>query len=731
MAGSDTFELEVYDDELGRYVRVPDPSAKPLAVRKQSPKATQKRRFEAKQAERRRANEAATSNMDKLGSGIASIPGRVVKYIKSSSPSSVGRDVKGLAKATYDAAVEDPNAFIEDAIAAPFAAIRDFGDVRETARKLRAQGRDAEAEKMEAMAGTVVLSAVPILGRPAGVATRKAIKAAEKTAVKGATKGAEKKAVKKATKAAEMAVTPSTARLKRAQEQGFNTELPLYHGTSSDFPEFSAGREIFLTDKPDIANIYAVERGKDKSRKYGPSINSDPNVRPVFAKMQKPLIVSDVGPDGSHGWLTDNMAAALGIDNTSGPKLRGRALYDEARRQGYDTVQIENMLDLGGEQTQYVPLSPDYIKSQFDNFEVTPSAKVPAAPKTEFERPSVSPIATQAGERGLPLRGQAQTQAQHPSKFGVFSSYKTPTPVEETVVVAEPYAVLPRDRMFDTNRLEGAKIVSLYGDRERAGDTILRVNDHPTNVDTQGGAMFPALQEALGSEGAWASEYGALGPVRRAVAEGLDAGQRVFGVTTAMGPGALNQTIDMTDLLHQMAATSPIRKSDLSVFNKRARDVLPGYAGLLHDEAAQQLHGMTQGQRKAFVALLDNAGALNQGFPNVPAARYALTDENLLDVPAGTSGYSFVEFGPESLKSLEGGIDHRSYPDRMSGTYEGRGPLVPFTTMFSDFAKSRRDANALAGSDLRAFELGKPSQNMTPEAYDLLMKYLQGIEDPY
>jgi hypothetical protein len=184
MAGSDTFELEVYDDELGRYVRVPDPSAKPLAVRKQSPKATQKRRFEAKQAERRRANEAATSNMDKLGSGIASIPGRVVKYIKSSSPSSVGRDVKGLAKATYDAAVEDPNAFIEDAIAAPFAAIRDFGDVRETARKLRAQGRDAEAEKMEAMAGTVVLSAVPILGRPAGVATRKAIKAAEKTAKK-------------------------------------------------------------------------------------------------------------------------------------------------------------------------------------------------------------------------------------------------------------------------------------------------------------------------------------------------------------------------------------------------------------------------------------------------------------------------------------------------------------------------------------------------------------------
>jgi hypothetical protein len=153
-----------------------------LSVRQKNAKAAQKRRADALKVERRRANEAATANTGKLGSGIASIPGRVVNYIKSSSPSSVARDVKGIAKATYDAAVEDPNAFAEDAIFSPLAAIRDFGDVRETARKLRAQGRDAEAEKMEAMAGTAVLSAVPILGRPAGVATRKAIKGATKAA---------------------------------------------------------------------------------------------------------------------------------------------------------------------------------------------------------------------------------------------------------------------------------------------------------------------------------------------------------------------------------------------------------------------------------------------------------------------------------------------------------------------------------------------------------------------
>lgn len=342
-----------------------------------------------------------------------------------------------------------------------------------------------------------------------------------------------------------------------------------------------------------------------------------------------------------------------------------------------------------------------------------------------FERPSVSPIVTQAGERGLPVRGRAQVEAQHPSKFGIFSSYKTPTPVEATEVVTEPFAVLPRDRLFDTSRLQGARVVSLYGDKERAGDIIKSVGGLPTNLRTHGGAMFPALQEALGGNAAWASEKGALTAVRRAITEGLEAGQPVFGVTTTMGPGAVNQTIDMTDLLHQMAASSPIRKRDLAVFDKRARSVLPGYAGLLHEEAPMQLHGMTQGQRKAFVGLLDNAAALEQGFPSVGAARYGLTDPNLVDVPAGASGYSFVELGPESLTPLEGGIEHPTYADRMHGTYEGRGPLVPFDLMFSDFVRARREAGAPAGSDLRALELAKPSQVVTPEDYDRLMKYIE------
>lgn len=362
--------------------------------------------------------------------------------------------------------------------------------------------------------------------------------------------------------------------------------------------------------------------------------------------------------------------------------------------------------------------SPDVAKS---NRRFTP----------EFKRPSEKPLVTQMGEQGLPVRGMDLVEAQHPSAFSVFSDYKTPKDPLDTEVVFEPYAVMPTDRRFDPERLEGARVVSLLADKSRAGDRLLSIDGSPIDVYTQGGPMHAALQEALGGSSAFANTGGGLTVLRKQIAEGLDAGRPVFGVTTTMGPGSLNQTVDMVDILHQMARTSPIRESDLAVFNKRAQDIIPGYAGLLDEDAVRQLQGVTQGQRKAFVALLDNAKSLERGFPSVPAARFGLTDPNLVDVPAGASGYSFVELGPESLEKLDSSIKNRSYLEDLTGRFAGRGPLVPFSTMFSDSVKTRREMGSPAGSDLRSLELKKPVQDMTPEAYDTLMRYLSKVDDPY
>jgi hypothetical protein len=104
---------------------------------------------------------------------------------------------------------DNPNAFIQDTIASIPAGFRDFADLRATARRLRAQGRVAEAKKLEAMAGTAALGIIPVVGRVPGTATRSAIQAGEKALVKGAVKAGEKAAVKAPKlKAPDIAVTP-------------------------------------------------------------------------------------------------------------------------------------------------------------------------------------------------------------------------------------------------------------------------------------------------------------------------------------------------------------------------------------------------------------------------------------------------------------------------------------------------------------------------------------------
>lgn len=152
------------------------------------------------------------------------------------------------------------------------------------------------------------------------------------------------------------------SRMARAREMGFDTSQVLYHGTGKDFDTFNPGtrgngavRNIYLTDNPEIADIYA------NSQNYGLKGGGNPMIYPVFAKAEKPLVVSDKGPDGSFGWVSDNLAAALGVDHP--PAGKYSSLYDEARRQGYDQVQIREMTDLGGNQTQYIPLEPKNIRS--------------------------------------------------------------------------------------------------------------------------------------------------------------------------------------------------------------------------------------------------------------------------------------------------------------------------------------------------------------------------------
>jgi hypothetical protein len=74
------------------------------------------------------------------------------------------------------------------------------------------------------------------------------------------------------------------ARMQRAAEQGFNVDMPVYHGTDKLFEEFVpktglSGRASYFTDNPDVASAYAM--GDVRYKKRGPEGSQ---VIPVFVR---------------------------------------------------------------------------------------------------------------------------------------------------------------------------------------------------------------------------------------------------------------------------------------------------------------------------------------------------------------------------------------------------------------------------------------------------------------
>ena len=157
------------------------------------------------------------------------------------------------------------------------------------------------------------------------------------------------------------------SRMARAQEAGFDAGQPLYHGTGADFDAYRDNRRgNFFSDSPEIADIYAS--GSTGGSVRGQSANAGPNIQPVMLGGRE-ISVSDIGPDGGHGWNTDNLAKTVPGVEKSPLGTYPRRLNEAAQREGFDRLRIDDMLDLGGEQTQWMSLNPATIRSRFARFD--------------------------------------------------------------------------------------------------------------------------------------------------------------------------------------------------------------------------------------------------------------------------------------------------------------------------------------------------------------------------
>jgi len=203
--------------------------------------------------------------------------------------------------------------------------------------------------------GLATLAAVPVVGGVAKAAgkARKADVAAERAE---ALLTAQRNAAKPISEGG-LGLRPDNTPMERAEAMGFKDGL--YHGAVNDFPFFEVNerRNVYATDEPVIADIYANAVGRHRGLR---EVNAGPNVIPLMYRGEL-IEVSDRGPTGG-GWVRDNLAEKIG----EAPR---RNLYKELPSKGFSGAKVTDMDDLGGRQTQYVFPDPTVLRSRFAAFD--------------------------------------------------------------------------------------------------------------------------------------------------------------------------------------------------------------------------------------------------------------------------------------------------------------------------------------------------------------------------
>lgn len=308
----------------------------------------------------------------------------------------------------------------------------------------------------------------------------------------------------------------------------------------------------------------------------------------------------------------------------------------------------------------------------------------------------------------VPLVGRRPFLAQSPSGYsglaGSTPANRVVADVQQINPLAERRIVWPEEiaRRFKAG-------IPFVGDKLRTGVGIRSVNERP-QVGTAlafGGGDYPRMKQAMGQRLVWGSGRPVVSGIRGLAREAQDLyGGPVAGVFTAMGPGGLDQSTAMIDLLARQLQAGGVRKADLGVLDERVkallgRDLAGEFVGFSKDPMSagsflNDIRRIDMPTRSAVIQSLDTADALRAGFPDIGANRAALTTPELLYAPEGTSGLTISAIDPEwaADKTIRVPANHPNYPEGVVGEYFGSYPTgAPRELFWSDYAKAMQDTH--------------------------------------
>src|SRR4030095_10514240 len=289
-------------------------------------------------------------------------------------------------------------------------------------------------------------------------------------------------------------------------------------------------------------------------------------------------------------------------------------------------------------------------------------------------------------------KGEAEAAGYWP-RVGVGQKLSRPVSEMTSTKVDVPGAMVER-KVISPEDLQGSVLVPAIGDRSQAGKYLTHVNEQALSnpVLLEGGADFMRMQQPYGS--AWASDKGPITALAKRIRGASEAGQDVYMPHVAMGHEATNFNTMLSETLANMLRTAEISPKARTAFNAEVRQLRPEFLGIEPPELMGQLLNTGKGGgelRKTFVNRMQRTPYAEAGFPDVAAARHAVTEPQVLDVPIHETGYAIAKMDPTGRILKEPAVGHSTYGTQLAGQYAGGlEQLLPRDVMFPDFYKGRR-----------------------------------------
>ena len=462
----------------------------------------------------------------------------------------------------------------------------------------------------------------------------------------------------------------TASRMQRAETMGFDPSNVQYHGTSSNFTEFTPstvgnlGAGVYATPDPlNASNRAALIRFR---KDLNP--NASPNVLPILTRSESPL---------------DFMGNPLKVD------------VDHVQSQGFDSIVRR---DSGtGDVVETNTFDPRNVRSLFAAFD------------PEYKGSNI------LGDRAIPVAGAgllaAAAMAPEEAEAGVIKAFgrefdprfdpraKEQERLRDAVFSIEDRGTQDMPRLA-LSSLEGRPFVTTQSDRTQAGGLLTAINDVDLNVpvDLRGGQGFMFENPA-----AWASGGNVITSLMKARDE-------FPGETPLMLPYRMTPTggdfATMTGETMIGYASANMTSKTKKQLDKQIKELIPEWKGVDSPESIKQFQNAKTNVRKYIQQQVMDVNFRNEGGLSIGEARLAVTDPK-----QAQAGDLQIQNIGEIFAGARTPSDHPAYPFNLPG--QGLGYTDQEVNIFELMPEARvgadqrfvADPQRPTRSDARALEM--------------------------